>query len=106
MNRTTKTDALLDSLRAQLAAAIEEERAEARAAESHRALSPLPPGTPLLADNSTAPALFSLSVTTLEALRRRYPDFPAIKVGGKILYNTYRVWEWVDTYPDRVIELQ
>lgn len=103
--KQTPQAAILDSISAQIMAAMEEARAEALADRSHSAPSPLPPGTPLLADNSTAPALFSLSVTTLEALRRRYPDFPAIKVGGKVLYNVYRVWEWVDRFPERVIEL-
>lgn len=104
--KPTRTEALMATLQAQITACVEEERAEAETGEVTKGVSPLPPGTPILADNRNAPELFSLSVSTLEKLRKRYSDFPAKQAGDKVLYNVFRVWQWFDEYPERVIELQ
>ena len=109
MKRTVKptaAEALAQSIAAQVTACVEEQRAEAEASAVVQGLSPLPPGTPVLADNKRAPELFSLSLSTLDKLRRRYEDFPAKQAGDKVIYNVFRVWQWFDEYPERVIELQ
>lgn len=105
-NRPTRAETLAKLLTEKLTAVVEEEKAEAEASAVVQGLSPLPPGTPVIADNKSAPELFSLSQSTLEKLRRRYPDFPAKQAGDKVLYNVFRVWQWFDEYPERVIELQ
>ena len=104
--KPSRAEALARQLAARLTAVVEEEKAEAEVSAVVKGLSPLPPGTPVLADNKSAPELFSLSQSTLEKLRRRYPDFPAKQAGDKVLYNVFRVWQWFDQYPERVIELQ
>ena len=105
-NRPTRAEMLAQLLTEKLTAVVEEEKAEAEASAVVQGLSPLPPGTPVIADNKSAPELFSLSQSTLDKLRRRYPDFPAKQAGDKVLYNVFRVWQWFDEYPERVIELQ
>ena len=105
-NRPTRAETLAKLLTEKLTAVVEEEKAEAEASAVVQGLSPLPPGTPVIADNKSAPELFSLSQSTLDKLRRRYPDFPAKQAGDKVLYNVFRVWQWFDEYPERVIELQ
>ena len=105
-NRPTRAEMLAQLLTERLTAVVEEEKAEAEASAVVQGLSPLPPGTPVIADNKSAPELFSLSQSTLDKLRRRYPDFPAKQAGDKVLYNVFRVWQWFDEYPERVIELQ
>ena len=95
------TEASRRQLMELIEANLEQARAEAVAqscGERFPGLSPLPPGTPIMADVKTAATLFSLSAKTLERLRAAHPDFPAIKVGDRVLYNVFRCWQWFDEY--------
>lgn len=63
---------------------------------------------PLMAQPKRAAEIFDLSVTTLDRLRRRYPDFRAltVKAGGALLYDVPKCYEWFSRYLGTAIEVQ
>lgn len=66
----------------------------------------LPKEMPLMCDADEAGRLFGLSRTTLDALRRKHPDFPARKIGGGIRYLVPEVYAWFRDYPGASVPLE
>ena len=58
----------------------------------------LPPGTPLLAKTPRAAALFDFSERQLYDFRKRYPVFPANKIGRDVYFDVPRCYAWFDEH--------
>ncbi len=57
--------------------------------------SALPPGCPLYTNISTAGAIFGMGENTMRMLVRDHPDFPALRLGKKIVIDVPGLYEWL-----------
>lgn len=49
----------------------------------------------LFADMETAAGILGICSKTLRTIRRRYSDFPTVKVGEKVLVDIPAAYEWM-----------
>ena len=59
--------------------------------------------TPLMCDADKAAELFGIGKTTLNTLRRMYPDFPVRKIGRGVWYLVPDMYEWFKNFPGGII---
>lgn len=57
----------------------------------------LPAGCPLYTSISNAGALFGIGENTMRALFRDNADFPALRLGKKIIVDVPGLYEWLHT---------
>ena len=57
--------------------------------------SSLPPGCPLYTSVANAGAIFGMGENTMRALVRDHADFPAVRLGKKIVIDVPGLYEWL-----------
>lgn len=59
---------------------------------------------PFLMPRNAAAVRYGLSVRGLEELYKRYPDFPIVRIGRKVMVHRERADEWFTKHLFSVIE--
>ena len=97
---TLPSETLRDAVTAQLIDIARQQIEE----QTPTAVSPLPPGTPILATIKQFDELFNISSTNLQRLSR-VPGFPAVRVGGSVRIIVFDALEWFRQYAGTKIDL-
>lgn len=66
----------------------------------------LPAGCPLYAGVDLASKMFSMSAPTIRGLIKHNADFPALRIGGKIIIDVPGVYKWLSDRNGGRIELE
>lgn len=66
----------------------------------------IPPNVPLMAKTPRAAEIFDIPRGQLLKLRKRYPDFPAVKIGRDTYYDIPRCYAWFGQYLGSEIETE
>lgn len=61
---------------------------------------------PYLLDRKNAADRYGISIRGLEDLYRRYPDFPIVRFGRKVLVHRRRADQWFDDYIGDSIDME
>lgn len=77
--------------------ALREFEAEARAPTYEPPASALPPGCPLYTSLTGAGSIFGLGENTLRLLMKRNADFPALRLGKKVVVDVPGLYDWLHT---------